>query len=40
MRRTLIIVVVVIAVIGALAYAANTFDLAGLIARAHTPPAH
>jgi len=39
LRRALIIVVV-IALIGAVAYAANTFDLAGIIVSAHTPPAH
>jgi hypothetical protein len=40
LRRTLIIVVVTVAIIGAVAYAASTFDLAGIIVRAHAPPAH
>lgn len=40
MRRTLLIAVAVIAVLGVLGYAAHSFDLAGVIVRAHTPPAH
>ena len=39
-RRTLLVAVVILAIIAALGYAAHTFDLIGMIARAHVPPQH
>ena len=39
-RRTLLVAVVILVVIAALGYAAHTFDLIGMIARAHAPPQH
>ena len=39
-RRTLLVAVAILVAIAALGYAAHTFDLIGIIARAHTPPQH
>jgi hypothetical protein len=40
LRRTLIILVLVIAVMAVLAYGMQSFDLMGMLIRAHSPPAH
>ena len=39
-RRTLLVALAIVVVIAALGYAAHTFDLIGVIVRAHTPPQH
>ena len=40
MRRTLLVLFAIIAVLGLLGYAAHSLDLVGMIARAHQPPGH
>ena len=39
-RRTLLVAVGILVVIAALGYAAHSFDLVGMIVRAHVPPQH
>lgn len=39
-RRTLLVALAILVVLAGLGYAAHTFDLVGVIVRAHTPPGH
>ena len=39
-RRTLLVAVAILVVIATLGYAAHSFDLIGIIVRAHVPPQH
>jgi hypothetical protein len=38
--RTLLIAAAILVVLAGLGYAAHTFDLIGMIVRAHVPPQH
>ena len=40
MRRTLLVLFVIVLVVGLLGFAAHSLDLVGMIARAHQPPGH